>query len=186
MSFKDLSPLQLKIIHFFWRQNMNSPLHKVAQEMNISKKTIYRNFPSKKNLIENTIRYAVFKFDEGLSAITAKNETPSNQLKSMTYYWLDCIMHKCSSTQEYHTKFKVQHLRLQKKYRATMVNAVVNNLKSGELNGIYKVSNFELIGRFYIMDLSYLEENWIDDEKRRKQWLDSLIEYHLQSVHNYD
>lgn len=158
----------------------------IANEMGISKKTIYQHFENKDTLVKESTFNLYETISCGIDEIIAANKNPIEELFAIKDFVLKNL--KDESTSPYYQLQKYYprlHKSLTMKQFEKMGSCVIENLKKGNDLGLFrKEIDRDLISRFYFAGMSSLKD--VDLFKpslfKTKYVQSSYLEYHLRGI----
>ncbi|WP_159021946.1 TetR/AcrR family transcriptional regulator [Formosa sp. L2A11] len=158
----------------------------IANEMGISKKTIYQYFETKTKLIEAT---AIYKFEcisESIDAIFNLNANPIDELFKIKEFITNYMSNQKKSPEFQLKKYYPRiHTILKQKQFEVMQGCVSGNLDRGIAAGLYRDNlNVEFISRIYFNSMGALKDHEIFPENQfsLEDLLDNYLEYHLRGI----
>ncbi|MBU2950478.1 TetR/AcrR family transcriptional regulator [Tamlana agarivorans] len=158
----------------------------IANEMGISKKTIYNYFDTKTKLIEAA---AIYKFEcisMSINDIVCLNANPVEELIKIKEF-ISSYMSNLKESPDFQLKkyYPRIHNLLRKKQFEVMQDCVTDNLNRGILVGLYRKDlDVDFISRIYFSSLGALKDEDVFPVKQfnLKQLLDNYLEYHLRGI----
>jgi len=133
----------------------------IANEMGISKKTIYQHFTTKPELVKEATLYVFKKVSEGIDTICEVSTNPIEELFEIKNFVSDYFKAENSSSiyqlQKYYPRIHhtIKQLHLQK-----MEKCIIENLKKGIELGLFRSEiDADIIGRFYFSGISSCKDN---------------------------
>lgn len=161
-------------------------MDEIATEMGISKKTIYQHFKNKQDLVEAVTSYLFVKISGGIDAICALDQNPIEEIFQIKNFIMKNLKDESTSPiyqlQKYYPKI---HKSLMKLQLEKMDDCVVDNLKKGIEQGLYRNNlNLELIGRFYFAGMTSIKNVELFDPIKfgTKEIQEHYLEYHLRGI----
>tara|TARA_R110002072_G_scaffold260722_11_gene419295 strand:- start:2782 stop:3384 length:603 start_codon:yes stop_codon:yes gene_type:complete len=158
----------------------------IANEMGISKKTIYQHFDNKIKLVEATTDYVFHFICTGIDCIRAENKNPIAELFQINTFIKQLLKNEKASPQHQLQKY---YPRIYKKLKANqfsiMHDCVIENLKTGVKLGLYRESiKPEIIGRFYFLGATGIKDQDLfpPDSFSPNDVVDLFLEYHLRGI----
>lgn len=148
--------MRTKIIHtatdLFLKLGVRSiTMDDIANEMGISKKTIYEHFENKTELIKQCTFSFAESITEDINAVCALNKNPIDEMFEIK----NVVLNKLKRVQ-FSPQFQLQKYypkineAVQKMQFEQIITCTINNLKRGISDGFYRKDiNPELIARFY-------------------------------------
>lgn len=158
----------------------------LAEQLAISKKTIYSHFENKTKLVEETTLNMFCIISNGIDNIIALKKNPIEELYEIKRF---VMMHlkdeKTSPTYQLQKYYPKIFDTLRNKQYDVMQDCVLDNVKRGVTQGIYRENlNVEFVARIY-----FAGANSIKDEKLFPQGqftmpvlMDNYLEYHLRGI----
>lgn len=158
----------------------------IANELGISKKTIYQHYSNKIELVRSSAMYLFENISKGIDEIYKAKMDPIEELFEVKNFITDYFKTGNPSTifqfQKYYPKI---HDALKRKHLDKMEVCIIDNLKRGIEAGLYRPEiDVELAGRFYFsgtnstkdQDLFPIEK--FNPEKVQREFL----EYHIRGI----
>lgn len=158
----------------------------LANEMGISKKTIYTHFQNKTKLVQESTLSIFNKINAGINIICANGKNPIEELYDIKKFVISHLKDEKSSPQYQLQKYypKIFH-NLKEKHYELMQECTVNNIKRGlELDIYRKNLNVEFISRIYISGVASIKDTRFFPEGTFpvKDLQDYFLEYHLRGI----
>ncbi|CDF77884.1 transcriptional regulator, TetR family [Formosa agariphila KMM 3901] len=158
----------------------------IANEMGISKKTIYQYFATKTKLVEAT---AIFKFEcisESIDDIFKLEANPIDELFNTKDFIISHMKNQKISIEYQFKKYypKIYSIVKQKQFEA-MNKCVSDNLNRGIHAGLYRTNlNVDFISRIYFSAMGSMKDNEIfpTDQFNLEDSLSHYLEYHLRGI----
>ncbi len=124
----------------------------IANEMGISKKTIYQHFSNKTDLVETCTFHLFTIIADGINDICNANMNPIEEMFKIKSFAMKHLKDEKSSPQYQLQKYYPKiYKTLEKKQREIMITCVTENLKKGIEQGYFKSDiNIDIISKFYI------------------------------------
>ncbi|WP_298474637.1 TetR/AcrR family transcriptional regulator [uncultured Maribacter sp.] len=158
----------------------------LANEMAISKKTIYSHFKNKTQLIEETTLDMFYSISEGIDTICSFEKDPIEELYEIKKFVLLHLKDEKSSPQYQLQKYYPKiHNSLKKKHFEVMQDCVVINIKRGIELGIYRENlNIQFVSRIYFSGVTTIKDQELFplDLFPVKTLMDEYLEYHLRGI----
>ncbi len=158
----------------------------LANEMGISKKTIYSHFRNKNELVEATTMTMCDFITCGIDDIVCLQKNPIEELYEIKKFVMVHLKNEKSSPlyqlQKYYPKI---HVSLKEKQYESMHGCVLENVKRGMEMEIYRSNlNVEFVSRIYFSGvMSLKDENLFPSQIFSKpDVLDQYLEYHLRGI----
>jgi len=158
----------------------------LAQEMGISKKTIYSHFENKTKLIEESTINLFWFISNGIDEIIALQKNPIEELYEIKKFVMLHLKNEKSSPQYQLQKYYPKiHNTLKEKQFEIMQDCVLDNIKRGIKLGIYRANlNIEFISRIYFSGVMSIKDNNLFPLRifSMPQLMDDYLEYHLRGI----
>lgn len=158
----------------------------LANEMGISKKTIYSHFRNKSELVEETTMTMCDFITCGIDNIVCLQKNPIEELYEIKKFVMVNLKNEKTSPlyqlQKYYPKI---HGSLKEKQYESMHGCVLENVKRGMEMEIYRSNlNVEFVSRIYFSGvMSLKDENLFPSQIFSKpDVLDQYLEYHLRGI----
>ncbi len=158
----------------------------LAQEMGISKKTIYSHFENKTKLVEACTSSLFDTISQGIDAICSMGKNPIEELYEIKKFAMKHLKDEKASPQFQLQKYYPRiHNAMRMKQFDVMQTCVVDNIKRGVEMGIYRANlNVSFISRIYFTGVTSIKDHTIfpEDEFPKAQLMDDYLEYHLRGI----
>lgn len=158
----------------------------LANEMGISKKTIYSHYENKTKLVEESTMDLFWFISNGIDEIVALQKNPIEELYEIKRFVMLHLKDEKSSPQYQLQKYYPKvHDTLKKKQFEVMQDCVVDNIQRGIEMGIYRNNlNIEFVSRIYFSGAISIKDNGLFPMTifSNKQLEDDYLEYHLRGI----
>lgn len=158
----------------------------LAQEMGISKKTIYSNFENKTKLVEACTMRVFESVSCGIDQICLLKKNPIEELYEIKRLVMEHLNDEKTSPQYQLQKYYPRIFNtLRNKQFDMMHGCVVNNVKKGIDEGIYRDNlNIEFVARIYFWGVSSIKDSRLFpvDKFSAADLMDYYLEYHLRGI----
>jgi hypothetical protein len=158
----------------------------LANEMGISKKTIYTHFENKTKLVQECTFTLLNHINCGIDFICSSGKNPIEELYDIKKFVISQLKDEKSSPQYQLQKYYPKIFEnLGKKQYELMQECTVNNIKRGLELGIYRENlNIEFISRIYISGVAGIKDGRFFPEGNfsPKELQDYFLEYHLRGI----
>ena len=158
----------------------------IANEMGISKKTIYVHFENKTKLVEATTLSLFEIISEGIDKITALKKNPIEEIYEIKLLVMEHLKNEKSSPQYQLQKYYPKlYSTLKQKQFDVMQSCVVENLNRGLELGLYRESiSVEFVSRIYFSSMVTIKDQDIFPLKifSMNMLMDNYLEYHLRGI----
>ncbi|MDQ7916338.1 TetR/AcrR family transcriptional regulator [Mesonia sp. MT50] len=158
----------------------------IAENLGISKKTIYAHYKTKSKLVEACSIELYNSITEGIDEIIAEELNPINEILCIHQYILKRLREEKSSPQYQLKKYYPnidKNLRLNKMVR--MKECVVCNLNRGVKEGLYRKDiRVDIVYRFYYMMLEGIKNSeYFPEENYPTSFLvKHFLDYHIRGI----
>ena len=161
-------------------------MDEIASALGVSKKTIYKYFNNKTDLVNAVTNHVFDSISCGLDNICHLNMNPIDELFSIQRFVMEHLKDEKSSPQYQLQKYYPKiFLSLKKKQFEVMQECVIDNLKKGIELGLYRPNiDLEFISRIYFNGLTGIKDNDMFPLKNysMKTLLNFYYEYHLRGI----
>ncbi|MBS7321455.1 MAG: TetR/AcrR family transcriptional regulator [Myroides sp.] len=161
----------------------------IANELGISKKTIYQHFSSKNELVKETVDFVFDTAINRLKDIQGKSETPIHEHFAMKSCVADLFGFNIQASTIYQFNKYYPRLaeRIQKKRHANYDLTILKNLKEGVEKGYYrKEIDIDFVGKIFFSSSTAFFNDEIFINGQNSESLDELnynfLEYHLRGI----
>ncbi len=158
----------------------------IANEMGISKKTIYQHFANKNKLVEATTDFVFHFVCSGIDCIRAENNDPIAELFQINTFIKQLLKNEKASPQHQLQKYYPRiYKKLKESQFSIMHECVIGNLKRGIEQGVYrKEIDPEVIGRFHFLGATGIKNQDLfpPDIYSPNDVVDMFLEYHLRGI----
>lgn len=158
----------------------------IANNLGISKKTIYLHFDNKTKLVEATTMYLFNSISCGIDQICALQNNPIEEIYSIKQFITEHLKDEKSSPQYQLQKYYPKICNsLRSKQFEVMHTCVLDNLKRGKEQGLYRESiNIDIISRIYFsISLAIKDKDLFPEHQYSMNTLvNTYIEYHLRGI----
>lgn len=158
----------------------------IAQEMGISKKTIYVHFANKTKLVE-AVTFALFEtICDGIDGICDASKNPIEELYDIKMFVMHHLKNEKSSPQFQLKKYypKIYDILKVKQFEK-MHDSVKDSLKKGVDTGLFRSNiNIDFISRMYFNGMMGIKDGSIfpQDKYTMDYLMESYLEYHLRAI----
>jgi len=158
----------------------------IANELGISKKTIYSHYSTKLKLIEATTFHVFEKINSGICTICSKNHNPIEEIYMIKSLVMDQLKDEKTSPQYQLQKYYPKIFEILKQKQFESVNECISsNLQQGIEQGYYHHElDVNFITRLYFNGLMGIKnlELFPTDDFSSTYLMDSFLEYHLRAI----
>jgi len=158
----------------------------IAQEMGISKKTIYVHFVNKTKLVE-AVTFELFEIIcNGIDHICDVSINPIEELYDIKMFVMHHLKNEKSSPQFQLKKYYPQiYQALKEKQFEKMHDSVKESLQKGVDTHLFRANiDIEFISRMYFNGMTGIKDNTIFPQKlySKNYLMESYLEYHLRAI----
>jgi len=158
----------------------------LANEMGISKKTIYAHYDNKTKLVEESTDHLFETISHGIDYICALHKNPIEELYEIKKFVMLHLKDEKSSPQYQLQKYYPKiHDTLREKQFEVMQDCVVDNIKRGIEQGIYRENlNIEFVSRIYFSGVTSIKDHRLFPVSKFPvaELMDDYLEYHLRGI----
>jgi TetR/AcrR family transcriptional regulator, cholesterol catabolism regulator len=158
----------------------------IANEMGISKKTIYQHFDNKDTLVHECTMYMYETISDGIDCICNQDLNPIEELYAIKEFILHQLKdEKTSPVYQLQKYYKKTYEDLHQKEFCKMQECIVENLERGIKLGLYRETiNQEFISRIYYAGVHAIKEQDLFKPElfTNRQLEDLFLEYHLRGI----
>lgn len=158
----------------------------IANEIGVSKKTIYQHFATKTKLVKAATMYMFEFISQGIDCICALNQNPIDEIFEIKKFTMSHLKDEKSSPQHQLKKYYPKIFEsLKNDQFHIMQDCVQDNLKRGLADGLYRKSiNTEIVSRIYFNNIMSLKdpELFPPNDYPMKELMDNYLEYHIRGI----
>jgi predicted transcriptional regulator len=158
----------------------------LANEMGISKKTIYNHFENKTKLIEEITTHLFCSISAGIDTICALDKNPIEELLEIKKFVMQHLRDEKSSPQYQLQKYYPKiYASIRTKQYEMMQHCVVNNVRKGIGMGIYRENlNVDFVSRIYFSGVISIKDHLLFPQEMfaTNKLQDDFLEYHLRGI----
>lgn len=158
----------------------------IANEMGISKKTIYSHYSNKSDLVREATMYLFHTITDGIECIRDLEKNPIEELYEIKKLVMLHLKNEKSSPQYQLQKYYPEvHNTLKKMHFENMHDCVIQNLTRGIEMGLYRQNiNIEFISRIYFNGVNGTKDTSLFPVDRfpKEQLMEDYLEYHLRGI----
>ncbi len=158
----------------------------IANELGISKKTIYVHFPNKTKLVEAVTFHLFDTICTGIDSICENAPNPIEELYSIKMYVMKHLKNEKTSPQYQLKKYyPLIHAELKMKQFEKMHESVEKSLEHGIETGVFRDTiDVDFISRMYFTGMTGIKDNmFFPPESYQMEYLmESYLEYHLRAI----
>ena len=158
----------------------------LANDMGISKKTIYSHFENKTKLVEEATMNLFWVISHGIDDIVSLKQNPIEELYEIKKFVMTRLKDEKASPQYQLQKYYPKiYTTLRNKQFEVMQDCVLDNIKRGMTIGIYRANlNMEFVARIYLSGVNSIGNEDIYPNKlfTKAELEDYFLEYHLRGI----
>ncbi|NRD24365.1 TetR/AcrR family transcriptional regulator [Winogradskyella litoriviva] len=158
----------------------------IANEMGISKKTIYQHFQNKTKLVEATALHVFENISCGIDNICALNKNPIEEVYEIKRFVMHNLKDEKSSPQYQLQKYYPKiYASVKGKQFQKMLGCVTQNLERGVTQGLYRDSiEIDFVARLYFNGMVSLKDQNIFPRENFSMvmLMNNYLEYHLRGI----
>ncbi|MFS4455125.1 TetR/AcrR family transcriptional regulator [Maribacter sp. 2304DJ31-5] len=158
----------------------------LANEMGISKKTIYTHYENKTKLVEESTSHLLHCISHGIDHICGLEKNPIKELYEIKKFVMLHLKDEKSSPQYQLQKYypKVYGMMRERQYEL-MEDCVLDNIRRGVEQGIYRENlNKDFVARIYFMGVTSIKDQKLFPMNKFPvaTLMDDYLEYHLRGI----
>ncbi|QXP80242.1 MULTISPECIES: TetR/AcrR family transcriptional regulator [Winogradskyella] len=158
----------------------------IANEMGISKKTIYQHFQNKTKLVEATAMHVFNNISYGIDCICELDKNPIEEIYEIKKFVMTHLKDEKSSPQYQLQKYYPKiFASLKGKQYQKMTGCVTRNLDRGVAAGLYRETiDINFIARLYFNNMLSLKDQDIFPRENftMTMLMNNYLEYHLRGI----
>lgn len=158
----------------------------IANELGMSKKTIYVHFPNKSNLVERSSMHVFNKISHGIDCICALKKNPIEEIYDIKKFVKDHLKDEKSSPLYQLQKYYPKTFKTLKKMQFEMMSKCVKtNLNRGIKQGLYRNNlNLEIINRLYFNAMISIKDPNLFPKQQfsANELMHHFLEYHARGI----
>jgi len=158
----------------------------LANEMGISKKTIYAHFENKTKLVEECTMHLFCAISQGIDHICGLGKNPIEELYDIKKFVMQHLKGEKTSPQYQLQKYYPKiYSTLRSQQFEVMQSCVLDNIRSGIDLGIYRENlNIDFVSRIYFSGVTSIKDHRFFPKELFKidALMDDYLEYHLRGI----
>ena len=158
----------------------------LANELGISKKTIYSHFPNKAKLVQASTLFILNTIDQGIEKIKEKELNAIVEMFEIKNFVMNHLKNEKSSPQFQLQKYYPQvYKSVQNHHFDTMQCSINDNLENGIKEGLYRENiPLEFIGKIYFLCVSAIKGSDLfpPEQFSIMEINEKYLEYHLRAI----
>lgn len=158
----------------------------LAEQMGISKKTIYTHFKNKTELVEQCTLHLFHKISHGIDCICEKGKNPIEEEYEIKRFVMANLKDEKTSPQYQLKKYYPHiHRTLQKKQYDLIKECIRSNIQRGIEQGLYRKNlDADLIARIYFAGITSLKDDRLFPRQAFPMvpLMNEHLEYHLRGI----
>ncbi|MFC2096715.1 TetR/AcrR family transcriptional regulator [Bacteroidota bacterium] len=186
---EELKKLLIKVRDLYTKYGIKSmTMDDVARELGMSKKTLYQYVQNKDELVLKVCELYDEEKNEIFREIVLKN---LNAIESLMHVnkLVSKILKEYNPSVEYDLKkyHPEVYFQVKENNHSNMYNAVLQNLKNGKKEGLYRSElDEELIAKLYVSRINSLSDSDVikPEDMKKPGFMQQLMEYHIRGIAN--
>lgn len=158
----------------------------IANNLGISKKTIYQYFENKTILVEESVMYLFQSISSGIEDIRDMEKNPIEEIYEIKKFLMHNLKDEKSSPQYQLEKYYPKIFKdIKEKQFCVMDDCVSCNLERGKKIGLYRENlNVNFISKIYFNCMMSLKDKGLFplENFSMKSLMDNYLEYHLRGI----
>ncbi len=158
----------------------------IANEMGISKKTIYQHFSNKTDLVEACVFLLFDTICTGIDTICESAENPIEELYHIKRFVMQNLKNEKSSPQYQLKKYYPKiYGRIKLKQFEVMHESVTENLTTGIEQGLFRANmDVDFVARLYFNGMTGIKDTDLFPQGRHNmnELMENYLEYHLRAI----
>ncbi len=158
----------------------------IANEMGISKKTIYQSFKTKNKLVDASVDAIFQEVKSGIDKIRAEKYNPIEELYLINDYVLKSLNDEKAAPEHQLLKYYSDtHQRLSKLKVEAVTDCLLNNIAKGKVLGLYREDILDIfITAFYYVSITGIRNHDLFplEAYEPKKINASYLEYHIRGI----
>ena len=152
----------------------------IANEIGVSKKTIYTHFKNKTDLIQEVVQSIFEKVSCGIDAICMENKNPIEEMYEIKQFSMDFLKDEKTSPQYQLQKYYPKiYASIREKQFDVMQNCIVRNLEKGVEIGMYRETiDIGFVSRIYFLGVIGIKD--VDVFPLKQFSMNNLMNFHLE------
>ena len=161
----------------------------VSKNLKISKKTLYKCFSDKSELVKSTIIHHSNEIESVLENIANTESNPIRQLQLSTEFAISQLSKFNKSMlfdlQKYHPQIYTELVDLREK---SIIQYICKNIDKGREQGIYRIDfNKQVVGKSFALTIHHFTETIIEQPKEYSpDMLNEVMRYHIRGIANLE
>ncbi|MFO8146800.1 MAG: TetR/AcrR family transcriptional regulator [Gillisia sp.] len=160
----------------------------LANELGISKKTIYFHFPNKEKLVQAATLFILNAIDQGIEKIKEKELNAIVEMVEIKNFVMHHLKNEKSSPQFQLQKYYPKvYKSVQNHHIDTMQCSIIDNLEKGIKEGLYRENiPVDFISKIYFLGMSTIKSSDLFPAEKYsiKEINEKYLEYHLRAIVN--
>lgn len=161
-------------------------MDEIAEELGISKKTIYEHFASKTELVNNAVLYLYEIISSGIDEIRAAKKDPIEEMYEIKKFVMSRLKgEKASPIFQLQKYYPEIFLEIRNRQYEKMQESITENLQRGVERGVYRKNiNVGFVARIYFLGMNGIKDESIfpRPEFSQKEIHEEFLSYHLRGI----
>lgn len=158
----------------------------IAENLAISKKTIYTYFKNKTELVQASVYFVFENISKGIDHICSLDNNPIEEIFLIKDFVLRNLKNeKASPLHQLKKYYPKLHQDLQKKQFEIMQDCVIQNLQKGITLGLFRREiDSDFIARIYFSGITAIKDNDLFPKEKRemKELMQLFLDYHIRAI----
>jgi AcrR family transcriptional regulator len=161
-------------------------MDEISRQLGISKKTLYRYFKDKHELVENTMLEMLRLKKATIDEIMKKGGNAIEEIFEV-YNYANEIIREYNPSLEFdlQRQYPKIYRQLREMHRNQIFEATLQNLKKGKKEGLYRKDlDVDIISKLYVMRMeNMMHHDFIKTEElHSKKFFNEVFKYHLYAI----
>lgn len=158
----------------------------IARDMGMSKKTVYKYFDNKKDLIQHIIKYQVRNEKDQLCSLEEHSKDAIEEMMKLIRHVVNMFDKTNAILFEDLEKYYPESWKMMNAFMSGHIyNRIVNNIKRGIEERLYRENlDPDILAKMYVAKVRAIMEESVFPKRKYnyKQLLRMLIEYHIRGI----
>ncbi|WP_394907418.1 TetR/AcrR family transcriptional regulator [uncultured Mesonia sp.] len=164
----------------------NVTMDEIAQNLAISKKTIYTYYTNKNELVNSCSHYLFCQISTGINAILDQNLNAIDEMIAIHQFIINSLREEKTSVQyQLNRYYPSVYKSLKEKKSKKMLLVIQNNLEKGKESGCYREDlNPKMVAEFYrtLIEGIRNNKNLLTDNLSINTIIYNFLDYHLRAI----
>ncbi|TXK71511.1 TetR/AcrR family transcriptional regulator [Mesonia sp. HuA40] len=164
----------------------NVTMDVIAQNLGISKKTIYTYYTNKNELVSSCTQYLFYQISQGVNTILEQNLNAIDEMIAIHQFIINSLREEKASIQyQLNRYYPSVYKSLKEKKSEKMLVVIQKNLEKGMEAGYYREDlNPKIVAEFYrtLIEGIRNNENLLIDHLSINTIINNFLDYHLRAI----